>query len=544
MKLVGAAMLTLLANAAFASRILLVPLDNRPASGQFAQMIGAISGTEVQMPPYQMLGNFTKPGDPEAILTWLNSQRLDDVSAVVISADMIAYGGLIASRVNKVTKEDAIQRLRHLEKYALKVRPRSRLYVFSSVIRLAPTATKSNRGWRTELGRYVGYRDELHRTGDKQIATRLVNLSKLVPPIEIKRYYETRERNHAVQQELVRMASRTLDYLVIGQDDAQQFGPHIPETKRLKEMVTSMSIGGKVYFCEGVDQNSNVLVSRAMLKAAEWMPRVRVVYSDPYGRKKIGAYESKSIQETVQDQLLASGARLATRGSPYDYTLFVNTPHRRETPFQAFMDELTTEIDSGSPVCLADINLGKDGTCDKALFQAIRADGRLMKMLAFSGWNTPGNTLGTAIPTANMTLLAAKQGADPVRRELAQKAFLLHRIVDDVLYHQHTRPLAYRLIDQMSGAREETYGNSYAAVDEFVRRDMRKRLEAAFSEQLRGFRFETPQGPFEVSDLQNVRVFLPWPRAYEVRLEFGLRAKPLATAAGVGGLSTGAISRG
>src|SRR5689334_13056928 len=102
MRFAWIAILALLASLAQASRIILVPLDNRPAAGQFAQMIGDIDGAQVQMPPYQLLGRYTSAGNPDAILAWLNAQDMSDVSSIIVSADMIAYGGLIASRVPDV----------------------------------------------------------------------------------------------------------------------------------------------------------------------------------------------------------------------------------------------------------------------------------------------------------------------------------------------------------------------------------------------------------------------------------------------------------
>ncbi|MFO0045356.1 MAG: DUF4127 family protein, partial [Armatimonadota bacterium] len=52
-------------------RVLLVPLDSRPAAGQFAQMIGKIDGVEVETPPIETLGRFTTPGNPDKIWSWL-----------------------------------------------------------------------------------------------------------------------------------------------------------------------------------------------------------------------------------------------------------------------------------------------------------------------------------------------------------------------------------------------------------------------------------------------------------------------------------------
>jgi hypothetical protein len=95
------------------NRILLIPLDSRPAAGQFAQMIGAMNNTTVEIPPLDLLGKFTVPGDVDKIYEWLESQNLDDVSAIIVSGDMLAYGGLIASRVNDVDAYTGVRRLQH-----------------------------------------------------------------------------------------------------------------------------------------------------------------------------------------------------------------------------------------------------------------------------------------------------------------------------------------------------------------------------------------------------------------------------------------------
>lgn len=527
MRLVCALVVALAASLAQASRILLVPLDNRPAAGQFAQMIGNIDGANVQMPPYQLLGRFTNPGDPEAILSWLETQDYSDVSTLVVSADMIAYGGLIASRTNATPQATALQRLKRLEALAQRIRPKTRLFVFSSVMRLAPTAVIANRSWRALLAKYVAARQSAEESKQRP-GPALIALKAKVPPAALAQYDATRLRNHLVQMELVRMAVRCLDYLVIGQDDAQIHGPHVPETRELRALTEKIGIIGRVYFCEGVDQNANVLISRALLKAANWTPRIRVVYSDPYGRNKVGAYESQTVQDTVRDQVYASGARITALNEPYDYALYVNTPDRRELFFQDFLDDLRNEMDQNLPVSVADIDLAPDGTCDRELFEALRNENRLMKLLAFAGWNTAGNTLGTSIPAANVLLLAQKQKYDPFRREVAQKTFLLHRLVDDVMYHRQTRPRAYALIDALpSAAREETYGESFSALNTFVRNDMTDVLNRLFAQQMQGRTFTTPSGTFQYAGLTNVRVFLPWPRAYEVRIEFNLNVRPL-----------------
>jgi len=504
-----------------ASRILLVPLDDRPAASHFAQLIADIADVRVELPPREMLGHFTTPGDPEAILTWLDGQDYADVLAVVVNTDMICFGGLIASRVPHTDYRVAIERLRRLWKVR-KNHSATPFYAFSAVMRLHPTALRSTAAWRLALGRFVEVEAQYRSHPTRELAAVMDRLRQKVPPEELARYRQTRERNHLVQRELARMVGfGVFDYLIFGQDDARPHGPHIAETQKLKGMVANLGVQSKVYFCEGIDQHSNVLVSRALMRHAGWSPRVRVIYSDELGKKKIANYEAKPIEQSLREQMLASGARPTSGDADYDYTLYINTPEPRYAPFQIFLAALANEIDQGFPVAVADINLGKTGVGDDALLGALLSNSRMVRLLAYAGWNTAGNTLGTALPAANVYLLARRMGLDPLRRELAQRTFILHRIVDDFEYHKYTRPEAYRLIDSLPGAsREETYGQSLDVVGSFVRQDLARRLEAVFRNQFLGRSFFAGGRQYLFSGLKNVHVALPWPRAYEVQLKF------------------------
>jgi hypothetical protein len=523
-----ALLLALLASVASAEKVILIPLDSRPAAGQFAQMIGSMADVDVTLPPYELLGRFTSAGAPEAILHWLGQQDLSTVSAVIVSTDMIAYGGLIASRTNETTYDTAMHRLRELEQIRATA-PKVRFYGFSAIMRLTPTATRKAAAWRLNLGRYAELKERYRRLGTPSLLASLRNLTAKIPPLEIERYEATRARDHKVQESLIRMTGKGLfDYLILGQDDAQPFGPHIPETAHLREVVDHLGIAGRTYFCEGIDQHANVLLSRAILRGTTWVPHIRILYSDPDAKSKIADYESKNIEQSLLDQILASGARPAT-DEGYDYTLYLNTPGRDETRFQAFLTSLNEEADKGSPISVADINLAKDGTADPELFQSLVQNGRMVKLLSYAGWNTAGNTMGTAVPAANVYLFSRRNGLDPLHREVAQREFLLHRFVNDYSYHKFTRPLAYRLIDATPSAnREETYGEDFAIINAFVKRDLGKHLEETFRSDFLGKRFTANGKEYEVANLDGIKIFLPWPRVYEVRLEFKIGTKEVA----------------
>lgn len=495
-------------------------------------MIGAMAGVETRMPPYEMLGRFTKPGSPEAIFSWLESQDLTNVRAIIASADMLAYGGLIASREEGATVDQAYNRLRRLIRFKRANPKGPKLYVFASTMRLTPTATRAAAAWRLNLAKYEEMKDRWERLRDPALPAILAGLRAKVPAVQILRYEKIRARNFEVQRRLLKLAiGPEIDYMIYGQDDAKPDGPHIQENARHKALVEALKLDKKVFFCEGIDQHANVLMSRALLApddggAAAWTPKVRVVYSDELGKSRFAMYESKTIEASLADQMEVSGAKLAVGDEPYDYTLYLNVPKRRDETFETFLTDLKSDVDQGFPVAVADIDFRADGTSDRALYDAVIENGRAMRLLSYAGWNTAGNTMGTAIPAANVYLWSRRFGTDALAREVAQREFLLHRLVDDSEFHRYTRPEAYRMLDALQGSRDEVYGSAYEAVNNFVRSDLTSRIEEVFATQFKDRRFFAGTGQYVFHELGPVRVHLPWPRAYEVRIDFHLKPEP------------------
>lgn len=508
-------------------KIIMIPLDGRPAAGQFSQMIGAMAGYQVILPPQGLLGRFTEPGDVDKIFEWLEAQDLTNVRALIASADMIAYGGLIQSRVSNVDSTTAIQRLRKLITFRAKHQEQFKFYIFASNMRLAPTATIKAAPYRMNLAKYEEVKDRYERTNDQSLLSKLKNLKAMVPLEEIQRYENTRNRNFEVLRTLLKMVKAgPVDYLIMGQDDAKPDGPQIQENAKLKEFAKYIELGERAYFCEGIDQHGNILVSRAILNDLNYQPKVRIVYSDGDGKKAYALYESKPIEESLADQLFASGSKLVKPGEEFDYTLYVNTPGRRRSTFQNFMRNLKDEVDQGFPVAVADINFGVDGTSDEELFAGLSEERRAHKLLAFAGWNTAGNTIGTAIPAANVFLSGRALESDALQREIAQREFLLHRMIDDYAYHKYTRPAAYKLIDKYQNQRDEVYGETFTRVSQFVEDDLVKHAKELFDLQFEGKTFFASNKEYRIVGLENLKVYLPWPRAYEAGIDFKFKVEP------------------
>lgn len=496
-------------------------------------MIGGMNATKVDIPPIDILGKFTVPGDVEKIYQWLESENLSDVSTIIVSGDMLAYGGLIASRVNDIDAGLGIRRLQRLIDFKRKVSPEIKLYIYMSTMRLTPTATKATAPYRANLAKYEEMKDRYERTRDATLPAKLNNIRKVVPAVEILRYERTRRRNVEVQSGLLRMCiGPEVDFLIMGQDDAKPDGPQIQENAKLKRLAEQYGVQKKVYFCEGIDQHSNLLLSRAVLAQRNWQPKVRIVYSDEDGKNQFALYESKTIKDSLEDQLFASGAQMVKDGEQYDYSLYVNSPKRRESQFEEFLEKMRNEIDQGHPVAVADINFGANGSSDESLFNFLVRTGKAYKLLAFAGWNTAGNTMGTAIPAANVYLCARKYDVDPLAREVAQREFLLHRMINDWAYHRFTRPATYSMIDSLQDQRDEIYGSNFEAVNKFAQADLRRHISNIFRNQFQLRRFTADGKEYQITDLEDLHISLPWPRAYEIRVEFKMKVEEFSNGSG------------
>ncbi len=89
------------------------------------------------LPPASPLGFFNTPGQPLALAQWIRDLPRD-VEALVVSVDMLAYGGLVASRRPTVPVEEALEHLQVLRDFH-RERPHVPIYAFNVLMRLAIT---------------------------------------------------------------------------------------------------------------------------------------------------------------------------------------------------------------------------------------------------------------------------------------------------------------------------------------------------------------------------------------------------------------------
>ena len=428
------------------TRLLLLPLDDRPSSVRFPVQIGAIAGAAVIIPPIALLGRFTQPADVDGVHRWLRDQLLDPrgrataslsvppIDALIVSIDLLAYGGLVASRtIESATPRQAIARLDILR--AIRTRyPTLPIYASASLMRIAPTADGRNEAYREALARWAELAPDSLRP---EVAGELAPLQARIPSAAVASYRAARARNLAVHHALLDLtAAGVLTHLVLTQDDARSRGVHVAERARLADAVLARGLGDRVSIQMGTDEFGMLLVARALTTLRGTSPAVAVTYTAARDSGRAMPFEDRPLAETVRAHLRLVGARVADGGDDAVLGLVVHTD--RGAPAAAARVRASQQ-----PVILADIDpTGSIQGADTLLTDALMRSGHFATLTGYGGWNTAGNAIGTAVAHGVVRWLSLQDTATAAHpaRQAAQAAFLLDRWLDDDLYKSRIRP--------------------------------------------------------------------------------------------------------
>ena len=512
-------------------RIVLIPIDDRPAVAQFAQMIGAIGDYEVVMPPKEMLGRFTTPGDTKRIRDWLSIVDYAKIDAVVVSVDMLAYGGLVASRAPNTAQADALKRLEFF-RWLKSKHPTVPIYAFNVLMRVAPTASKETRAWREDLARWAELMDRVPKTNDAKLKDELEQLKTKLDRKLLDDYLTARRRDLQVNLAMIKLyEERLIDNLIFLQDDAREYGLHRHDQLILHERLKARGFDDEVPIYNGADEGSLSLVARAVLDKHNQKIKVAVVYSSEKGRKVIAPFEDHPLEFTVESQLQAAGGLRVDDPSKADYILYVNAQETDEKEFEAFLKQLIIDLKANKSVALADVLLRRtdEGGADERIIKALAREKVTDKLIAFASWNTPGNTLGTAIPAANLRVFS-KQFTDAperaARASVSHFEFLLHRFAGDYFYHDLVRlEINTQLRKPPAVPTDEFTEEMYNRINKQTQEKLQPLIEKFFADNFQGRvyplgLFNEQKRELKLDALKRLKIYLPWPRTFEATIEY------------------------
>lgn len=495
----------------------LLPLDDRPCNRAFPIAVARAAGAEVVGPPQELLGRFTRPGECEALGAWL---RGCPAERLVVSLDMLCYGGLVAARSPAVSGQEAQGRLDALRELR-RERPDCVVFGFSTIMRLGTTVECEAALVRHErLRLYSELVDRVERMGEERARPELEAVVRQLGEAELRSYLEVRRRCHAINRAAIGLlAEGVLDYLVLAQEDAGPAGLHVAEQVALRDQAREFRVADRVAVHPGADEVGVVLVARHLAAEAGCAPAMAVDYARAEGAEAIARYENGALSATVQGQMRAAGARPAAPGDA-EAVLFVHTPigpqqEAAEAPEPGHSPALALQAESlaerveaageaGRLVGLADAAYANGA--DPELLAALGRAGAARRLSAYAGWNTAGNTVGTVV--GHLCALAAARAAGWERDQAATERFLVERFVDDYGYQTRVRPRALEQA-RARGADPFALGEHAGELERWVRDELEP-----LAHELHSNLVARPGGP----SLRRLAVSLPWARLFEVEL--------------------------
>ncbi|PWJ53897.1 uncharacterized protein DUF4127 [Dyadobacter jejuensis] len=485
------------------NKILLIPLDDRPPCLQFPVKMAQIDGIELVTPPKALLGRFMRYGEPDEIIKWIERQNLTDFDAAIISLDMLAYGGLVASRVFATPLELAKRRISIVGKLRA-LAPHLRIYGSSVIMRLAPTADGANDSYRTKLAKWA----EISPNPSHRQQT--LALEKAIPVQVLEDYKNARLRNLIINQLAVEYAkSKVFDYLIISQDDAKPSGIHLADRDALVKMVAEANLANRVAIQPGADEVSMLLLARSVSDRYAYHPRVFAYYGSEKSAQTVMPFEDRTLRKTVSFHLKAVGALEVFTKEEADIVFFVFSDRLEGNRSMSYAHEISEfhQRQSGIGLILADIDpIGNVQGGDQVLTECLNEMKIFKNLYGYASWNTAGNAIGTALPQGIVYGAALKRNTQPEemkRSATAQGWFILNRLMDDYLYHAKIRPEALQFIKAKGW--NSLLLNTQQTID--VEHYCLERINA-FSAHFYGF------NPKEVS------FYLPWSRTFEAEISF------------------------
>jgi hypothetical protein len=325
--------------------IALIPLDSRPANASLPVAIAKMAQLEMITPPPEMLGTAVKPADAQAIRTWLDGVQ---PSALVVSLDALAYGGLVQSRSSQISADAAWNNLWSAWFWHLS----SPVYGFI-VIPRAP--------------------DAVDRTRNLEVIRRALDWA----------------------------TDGTLQRLFVTWDDALPGSPAPLEGAAIRNEVEARGLKN-VFVHPGADEVASALTASLMLERQKRRPKVRVKFSDPTSANTlIAPYEGQTLQQSVTNQTNALGLELSEKS---DFEIYI---YNGGDPRKAAL-EINADQRRGL-VALADVNAVNQA--NPKLIEDLVASGGFADLAGFAAWGTPGNNIGSAMAQATVFAIAGRSDA-------------------------------------------------------------------------------------------------------------------------------------
>lgn len=484
--------------------LLFVPLDDRPVTCDMVVELAEAAGAEVRLPDGALLGDRDRPGEAAEIRLWLEGEVVaGGAAALVASVEMLCFGGLVASRKNPAGYEEVAPDLERV----LGLAARLPAY-FSAVIPRTPVVPTGE-----DAPYWAAYGEALRSLTSSTFESVESALAEADLPGDVRESVRRHRLRHLrINTELIAAAARGgLTCLLIGQDDTAPGSLSQLERTRLQAQIDGAGAANAV-LTSGADELNARLLARWLNDLTGRHPRVRTVYTFPWNADAVPLYEARPLAPTVAEHLASTGCLPADEDP--DIILWVHNFEQQQREAAA-QDDGPPVLDAAGPVirtvraavreervvALADVRFANGG--DRELVGRLLEERRFAGIVAYAGWNTCSNALGTALAQA-VVVSHLRANALPGSDRLYRPA-LFRRILDDWGYQAILRPHLRDWLEQQGG--DAAHLADHEA-------DAERQAFLYFRDEV----LPSLQRSFAYHPVRVERITFPWHRLFEVRL--------------------------
>lgn len=494
-----------------AIRVALVPLDDRPVNLQDVQLAGTVAGAEVTAPPRYRLGRLDQEGDADGIAEWLDALDVAKVDAVIVSTDMLAYGGWRASRRPDPGQERVLRRIDAISR--LKARRKAlRIYAFSTLLGLSLADDGRKGAWKDALQHWA----ELGGSSapDPKAASEAKDLEAQIPTTMLERYRQARARNLAVTKAGIDLAANgTIDFLAVGSDEDTPRGVATADRAAIAAAISAPAVDGRAAFVPGTDEIATLLLARAVGQASGAGRRVTM---EILPALKNPGQAAATLSQTIDSLLVVSGATPAGQSATRDLTCLVYTGRDDSAQSAAASDRAAKILTAGGRVVIADIAIGGGDGAAVPLVEALRVKHVFQRLSGYAAGVT-NTTLASALAQG----LLRNDGAATAD---ARAVVLLHRLAVDFVYQSVVRPQA--LDDYLA---PHSIDPAHLDPDQVLRTELylanqvKPLVENLIGDVTEPGARKVRAGPLAVRDVDGFKFKLPWGRLDEAEISFTLK---------------------
>ncbi len=533
-------------------RLLVVPLDDRPANTYYPEKVGQAGGVEVILPPQDLINHQASSDSLHQLTDWIMDNS-DDVDGFIISADMLTDGGLVDSRTSKQSTDGALQQLQII-KTLKENHPTKPLYVYDTIQRLAPTVLKDGNLEKYNLVRdwAITY-DEVKNLNKIGLTPKLIQLEMKIGGSLIEEYKQIRARNSVINAMLIDWTKQGyIDYLILGQDDANGTGLHREEQENLIQKINTYNIQHKVSVFDGADEVDVILVSRFLSTLKNYQTSFKIHYLGVSGTEWTSPFDHYTLQTNIAKHVIAAGGIIASPSQQADIEVYINTPNslfKNNSTIENLLTsdfekdqstsndevsqavaEINRQIANGKHVVFIDVE--KVNQANQVYGDAVIHDIGITNLLSYSAFNTAGNAVGTAIGHANSRFLYLEKG--PLTPEVDEDAakghieFLLNSISSDHIYRNKVAPKTEWYVRYIGGNAWDI-GPMKKSVLFFTNEQFNKEFDLLHS-KVKGSQvvLSKKAGTSNTAEIENFsiqNIDMPWNRLFEVQFDFGVNFK-------------------